>query len=169
MVAVSHHNFLHFFLGVTFFGDAFTPAMVPGLYQAGHANTGITIFEKPRARDLPGWVLTTWNRATSRPSPGWVRSTDLETTRRRPSVRALLALQRASFARPSATSIRSRPPTSGSGRPSGSTRSRRATQPVRSPAAFAPATSHQCAATSATSPAGARSARAPSGTGAGPA
>ena len=66
VVAVSHHNFLHFFLGVTFFGDALTPAMVPGLYQAGHANTGITIFEKVARRemdgvDLPGWVLTTWN------------------------------------------------------------------------------------------------------------
>ena len=40
--------------------------MVPGLYQAGHANTGITIFERSRRRvmdgvDLPGWVLTTWN------------------------------------------------------------------------------------------------------------
>ena len=43
-----------------------TPAMVPGLYQAGHANTGITIFEHVASRvfdgvDLPGWVLTTWN------------------------------------------------------------------------------------------------------------
>ena len=66
IVAVSHHNFLHFFLGVVFFGDEFTPAMVPGLYQAGHANTGITIFERVASRmfdgvDLPGWVLTTWN------------------------------------------------------------------------------------------------------------
>ena len=66
VVAVSHHNFLHFFLGVTFFGDDYTPAMMRGLYQAGHANTGITIFEKVAHRqfdgvDLPGWVLTTWN------------------------------------------------------------------------------------------------------------
>jgi len=66
VVAVSHHNFLHFFLGVTLFGDDFTPALVPGLYQAGHANTGITIFQKVARRemdgvDLPGWVLTTWN------------------------------------------------------------------------------------------------------------
>ena len=51
----------------------------------------------------------------------------------------------------SATSLRSRPPTSGAGTESGITRSRRATQPVRSPAALAPVTSHQCAATSATS------------------
>ena len=66
VVAVSHHNFLHFFLGVVFFGDKFTPELVPGLYQAGHANTGITIFERVASRtfdgvDLPGWVLTTWN------------------------------------------------------------------------------------------------------------
>jgi len=66
IVAVSHHNFLHFFLGVTMFGDDFTPAMVPGIYMAGHANTGITIFQRVSERwmdgvDLPGWVLTTWN------------------------------------------------------------------------------------------------------------
>jgi broad specificity phosphatase PhoE len=66
ILAVSHHNFLHFFLGVVFFGDDFTPAMVPGLYQAGHANTGITIFEQVSQRvmdgvNMPGWVLTTWN------------------------------------------------------------------------------------------------------------
>jgi len=66
VVAVSHHNFLHFFLGVVLFGDAFAPWMVPALYHAGHANTGITIFEHVASRvfdgvDLPGWVLTTWN------------------------------------------------------------------------------------------------------------
>lgn len=66
IVAVSHHNFLHFFLGVTMFGDDFTPAMVPGIYMAGHANTGITIFEHVSEREMdgvnmPGWVLTTWN------------------------------------------------------------------------------------------------------------
>ena len=66
ILAVSHHNFLHFFLGVTLFGDDFAPRLVPGLYQAGHANTGITIFERRARRrmdgiDLPGWVLTTWN------------------------------------------------------------------------------------------------------------
>jgi probable phosphoglycerate mutase len=66
IVAVSHHNFLHFILGVVFFEDAFTPAMIPGLYHAGHANTGITIFERNASRpfdgaDLSGWFLTTWN------------------------------------------------------------------------------------------------------------
>jgi hypothetical protein len=49
-----------------FFGEGFTPALMRGLYQAGHANTGITIFERVANRpfdgvDLPGWVLTTWN------------------------------------------------------------------------------------------------------------
>ena len=66
IVAVSHHNFLHFFLGVTLFGEDFTPAMVPGIYMAGHANTGITIFQRVADRpmdgvNMPGWVLTTWN------------------------------------------------------------------------------------------------------------
>ena len=66
ILAVSHHGFLHFFLGVTLFGDAFAPHLVPALYQAGHANTGITIFERRERRvmdgmDFPGWVLTTWN------------------------------------------------------------------------------------------------------------
>jgi broad specificity phosphatase PhoE len=66
IVAVSHHGFLHFFLGVALFGDAFTPKHIRPLYQAGHANTGITIFEHREHRvmdgvDLPGWMLTTWN------------------------------------------------------------------------------------------------------------
>lgn len=66
IVAVSHHNFLHFFLGVTLFGEDFTPALVPGIYMAGHANTGITIFQRVSEREMdgvnmPGWVLTTWN------------------------------------------------------------------------------------------------------------
>lgn len=66
IVAVSHFGFLHFFLGVTLFGDGFTPAMVPGLYRMGHANTGITVFEHhpDRVMDgipMPGWTLTTWN------------------------------------------------------------------------------------------------------------
>ena len=65
MVVVSHFNFLHFFLGVVLFGDAFGPEHLLPLHQAGHANTGITIFEK-RTRvldgfDLSGWGLTTWN------------------------------------------------------------------------------------------------------------
>jgi broad specificity phosphatase PhoE len=66
ILAVSHYNFLHFFLGVTMFGDEFSPRHVVPLHMAGHANTGITIFERRVRRvmdgiDLPGWVLTTWN------------------------------------------------------------------------------------------------------------
>jgi probable phosphoglycerate mutase len=66
VVAVSHHNFLHFFLGVVLFGDDFSPRLLRGLFQAGHANTGITIFDRVASRefdglDMPGWVLTTWN------------------------------------------------------------------------------------------------------------
>ena len=66
VLAVSHFNFLHFFLGVTLFGDDFSPAHVRPLHQAGHANTGITIFERRGRRvmdgiDFSGWVLTTWN------------------------------------------------------------------------------------------------------------
>ncbi len=65
VVVVSHFNFLHFFLGVVLFGDAFAPEHLVPLHQAGHANTGITIFER-RSRtldgfDLSGWSLTTWN------------------------------------------------------------------------------------------------------------
>jgi probable phosphoglycerate mutase len=65
LVVVSHFNFLHFFLGVILFEDAFGPDHLLPLHQAGHANTGITIFEK-RTRvldgfDLSGWGLTTWN------------------------------------------------------------------------------------------------------------
>jgi broad specificity phosphatase PhoE len=66
VLAVSHFGFLHFFLGAALFGEDFSPRLVPGLYQAGHANTGITIFERRARRvmdgiDFPGWVLTTWN------------------------------------------------------------------------------------------------------------
>ena len=66
ILAVSHFGFLHFFLGAALFGEDFSPRLVPGLYQAGHANTGMTIFERRARRvmdgiDFPGWVLTTWN------------------------------------------------------------------------------------------------------------
>lgn len=65
VLAVSHHNFLHFFLGVVLFGDAFAPEHVLPLMNAGHANTGISVFErKPRhmdGLDLEGWAMTTWN------------------------------------------------------------------------------------------------------------
>jgi broad specificity phosphatase PhoE len=65
IVAVSHHNFLHYFLGVTLFGEAFGPAHVVPLFNASHANTGISIFgHGPRRMDgldFSGWSLTTWN------------------------------------------------------------------------------------------------------------
>ena len=65
VVAVSHHNFLHYFLGAALFGDAFGPQHVVPLFNASHANTGISIFErKPRRMDgldFEGWSLTTWN------------------------------------------------------------------------------------------------------------
>jgi broad specificity phosphatase PhoE len=66
ILAVSHFGFLHFFLGAVLFGKDFSPQHVPGLYMAGHANTGITLFERRETRrmdgiDFPGWVLTTWN------------------------------------------------------------------------------------------------------------
>jgi probable phosphoglycerate mutase len=66
ILAVSHYGFLHFFLGYTMFGDDFAPRHLLPIYQSGHANTGITIFERRSRRvmdgvDLPGWILTTWN------------------------------------------------------------------------------------------------------------
>lgn len=66
VLAVSHFAFLHFFLGATLFGKDFSPRHLPALWQMGHANTGITIFEHRARRvmdgmDFSGWVLTTWN------------------------------------------------------------------------------------------------------------
>lgn len=66
VVAVSHFGFLHFFLGRTLFGSDFGPHHLRPLYQAGHANTGISIFERWERRvmdgiDFPGWTLATWN------------------------------------------------------------------------------------------------------------
>jgi broad specificity phosphatase PhoE len=66
ILAVSHYGFLHFFLGCTMFGEGFGPQHVLPIHQSGHANTGITIFERRAHRvmdgvDLPGWILTTWN------------------------------------------------------------------------------------------------------------
>jgi len=65
VLAVSHHNFLHFFLGVVLFGETFGPEHVLPLFNAGHANTGITVFERKSRRmdsfDFAGWSMTTWN------------------------------------------------------------------------------------------------------------
>ncbi len=65
VLAVSHYNFLHHFLGSVLFADAFGPEHIRPLHAAGHANTGITIFERRRRHldgvELDGWMLTTWN------------------------------------------------------------------------------------------------------------
>jgi broad specificity phosphatase PhoE len=64
-VTVSHFGFLHFFLGAVLFGEAFGPEHCRPLYNAGHANTGISIFERRRrtmdSMVFDGWSLTTWN------------------------------------------------------------------------------------------------------------
>ena len=56
IVAVSHHSFMHFFLGVTLFGDDFGPEHLLGPVSAGHANTGITIFEHRAPRRWTAWT-----------------------------------------------------------------------------------------------------------------
>ena len=66
VLAVSHWGFLHFFLGVTLFGDAFAPGHLDALYRLSHANTGISIFDHQEdwgidGRFFGGWALTTWN------------------------------------------------------------------------------------------------------------
>jgi broad specificity phosphatase PhoE len=65
IVAVSHHNFLHYFLGVALFGEHFAPAHVVPLFNATHANTGITVFQRGRRHmdgvTFEGWSLKTWN------------------------------------------------------------------------------------------------------------
>ncbi len=66
VLAVSHWGFLHFFLGVTLFGDGFAPEHLDAIYRVSHANTGITIFEHQQdwgidGKLFGGWALTTWN------------------------------------------------------------------------------------------------------------
>jgi probable phosphoglycerate mutase len=65
ILLVSHYGFLHFFLGDTLFGDAFGPEHLIPLWYAGHANTGISVFERRNRRmdgmDFDGWHLMTWN------------------------------------------------------------------------------------------------------------
>jgi broad specificity phosphatase PhoE len=65
ILLVSHYGFIHFFLGHALFGDAFGPEHLVPLWYAGHANTGITVFERRNRRmdglDFDGWHLTTWN------------------------------------------------------------------------------------------------------------
>lgn len=65
LLLVTHYGWLHFLLGHTLFGEQFGPEHLPGLWLAGHANTGISIFERRARRmdgmDFSGWGLTTWN------------------------------------------------------------------------------------------------------------
>ena len=65
ILLVSHYGFIHFFLGHALFGDAFGPEHLVPLWYAGHANTGISVFERRNRRmdgmDFDGWHLTTWN------------------------------------------------------------------------------------------------------------
>jgi 2,3-bisphosphoglycerate-dependent phosphoglycerate mutase len=65
ILLVSHYGFMHFFLGLTLLGDAFGPEHLIKLWYAGHANTGISVFERRNRRmdgmDFDGWHLTTWN------------------------------------------------------------------------------------------------------------
>ena len=51
ILLVTHYGWLHFFLGLTLFGDAFGREHLIGLWLAGHANTGISVFERRSAAD----------------------------------------------------------------------------------------------------------------------
>ena len=65
ILLVTHYGWMHFFLGLTLFRDAFGPEHLQPLWLAGHANTGVSIFERRRrvmdGMDFSGWGLTTWN------------------------------------------------------------------------------------------------------------
>jgi broad specificity phosphatase PhoE len=65
IVLVTHYGFLHFLLGRVLFHDAFGPEHLVPLWYAGHANTGISVFEHRARRmdgmDFSGWGLLTWN------------------------------------------------------------------------------------------------------------
>jgi probable phosphoglycerate mutase len=65
ILLVTHYGWMHFLLGLTLFRQDFGPEHLMGLWLAGHANTGITVFEHRRrvmdGMDFSGWGLTTWN------------------------------------------------------------------------------------------------------------
>jgi len=65
LLLVTHYGWLHFFLGHALFGDAFGPEHLIPLWYAGHANTGISVFQRRNRRmdgmDFDGWHLQTWN------------------------------------------------------------------------------------------------------------
>ena len=65
ILLVTHYGWMHFLLGLTLFRDDFAPEHLMGLWLAGHANTGISVFDHRRrvmdGMDFSGWGLTTWN------------------------------------------------------------------------------------------------------------
>jgi len=65
ILLVTHYGWLHFFLGHALLGDDFGPEHVVPLWYAGHANTGISVFQRRNRRmdgiDFDGWHLVTWN------------------------------------------------------------------------------------------------------------
>ncbi len=65
ILLVTHYGWMHFLLGLTLFRQDFGPEHLMGLWLAGHANTGISVFEHRRrvmdGMDFSGWGLTTWN------------------------------------------------------------------------------------------------------------
>lgn len=65
ILLVTHYGWLHFFLGHVLFDAQFGPQHLLGLWLAGHANTGISVFDRRPRRmdgmDFSGWGLTTWN------------------------------------------------------------------------------------------------------------
>jgi broad specificity phosphatase PhoE len=65
ILLVTHYGWMHFLLGLTLFREDFGPEHLMGLWLAGHANTGISVFEHKRrimdGMDFSGWGLTTWN------------------------------------------------------------------------------------------------------------
>jgi broad specificity phosphatase PhoE len=65
ILLVTHYGWMHFLLGLTLFRDDFGPEHLMGLWLAGHANTGISVFERKSRRmdgmDFSGWGVTTWN------------------------------------------------------------------------------------------------------------
>jgi probable phosphoglycerate mutase len=65
ILLVTHYGWLHWLLGLTLFRDTFGPEHLLGLWLAGHANTGISVFQRRTRRmdgmDFSGWGLTTWN------------------------------------------------------------------------------------------------------------
>ena len=69
IVAVSHHGFLHFFLGVALFGAAFTPAHAPRSTRRGTPTPG--------SRSSSTASTATWTGSTSRAGcsrPGTTRA-----------------------------------------------------------------------------------------------